>query len=155
MTARRRPGVVSVTALLGLVLTLGVAELLIPQWSTHLGLDVWNWGDTRVEAQQQEQEALAVEAQRVQLRREIESAGHVVAKLREGQVTLAQATDELEPLMRHRRGFEYAWPIDPPPTFRHSVARYATTRVEAELANDPARQAAICARLKAEYNALK
>jgi hypothetical protein len=155
MTARRRVGAASATALLGLLLAIATAEILIPQWPRRLGLDIWNWGEVRAEVRQHEQEAAAVEAHRVQLRREVEIANHIAAKLIAGQITLVEAIDELSPILRHRIGFEHAWPNDPPPTFRHSVARYAITRVEAELTNDPARQAEVVGRLKAEYAALK
>lgn len=147
MTTRRRAGAVSIAGLLGLVLAILAAQ--------RLGLDHWNWYTARADAQRQDQEAIAIESQRIQFRREVAAADRITAKLREGQITLTQAIDELEPLMRHRVGFEHAWPYDPPPTFRHAVARYATTRVEAELANDPERRAVVCARLNAEYATLK
>ncbi|MFO0822458.1 MAG: hypothetical protein U0792_04955 [Gemmataceae bacterium] len=155
MTTRRRVGAASATALLGLLLAFATAEVFIPQWPHRLGLDVWNWHKVRAEARQHEQEAAAVEAHRVQLRREVEIANHIAAKLIARQITLLEAIDELSPILQHRIGFEHAWPHDPPPTFRHAVARYAITRVEAELANDPARPAEIVGRLKADYAALK
>ncbi len=153
--AAQRAGAVSIAALSGLVLTLVIAHLCAPRWIQHLGLDVWNFHALREEARINNEHAAVVEAQRIRILRESETSGHTASRLIEGTLTLADATDELEPILRHRAGFECAWPYDPPPTFRHGVARYAITRVEAELRDDPDRLAVVSARLKDEYDALK
>ncbi|MBA4190419.1 MAG: hypothetical protein C0467_20725 [Planctomycetaceae bacterium] len=150
-----RHGAVSVAALSGLVLALLGAELFAPPWTEKYGVDVWNLQAAREEARVNEEQAVVVEAQRVRILREIEVSGHTATRLIDEKITLLEAMAELEPILRNRTGFECAWPFDPPPTFRHAVARYAITRVEAELRNDPERQALVCARLRAEYAALK
>ncbi|MCE9562795.1 MAG: hypothetical protein K8U57_12180 [Planctomycetes bacterium] len=153
--AAQRAGTVSVATLSGLVLTLVAAELLAPRWVQSLGLDVWNFHALREEARITREHSVAVEAERVRLRREVEASGHTANRLIDGRITLADAIDELEPILQHRVGFECAWLQDPPPTFRHSVARYIINRVEATLEAKPEQRTVVSARLKAEYDALK
>jgi len=150
-----RPGTVSLAALSGLVATIFVANLIAPVWIQSVGLDVWNLESVREESRLNEEHAVAVEAQRIRILREVQVSGHTAHRLIEGTVTLEVAVDELEPIMRNRVGFECAWPLDRPPTFRHAVARYIINRVDAELANDPEKRAGVCAQLKVAYDNLK
>ena len=153
--AAQRTGAVSVATLAGLLLALVFADLVAPQWCQEFGLDVWNFRAVREDARRVEEQAVSVEAQRVRLVREIELAGQTSGRLIEAKITLAEAIDELEPVLLYRVGFECSWPLDPPPTFRHAVARYIITRVKAELATNPDKLASVSARLNAEYAALK
>ena len=86
----------------------------------------------------------------------MEIAGHIANRLAEGTITLAQATDQLEPQLAERTGFDAVWRhtyrVD---TFRQGVARYVMNRVAPLLEDDPDRRAAVTARLAAEYAALK
>lgn len=121
-----------------------------------MGIDAYlGVGDVRDDIRGHQADAATLEAQRVRVLREGEASGRVAARLIAGEVSLAAAVDELEPTLRERVGFECAWPDDPPPTFRHRVARYVMTRVGAELEGDPIRRAAVLARLDAEYEALQ
>ncbi|WP_439622031.1 hypothetical protein [Gemmata sp.] len=151
----RRAGTVSAATLFGLVLSLVFTDLVAPRWVQAVGLDVWNIGTLRDEVRGHDEQAAIVEAQRIRIIREAEASGRVAERLAAGKISLAAAVDELEPTLRHRVGFECAWPNDRPPTFRHAVARYAITRVEADLTPDPERQAVVVARLLAEYADLR
>lgn len=151
----RRAGTVSAATLSALVLSLVCTDLLAPRWVRAVGLDVWNIGALHDEVRGHDEQAAIVEAQRIRIIRESEASGRIAEQLAAGKLSLAEAVNELEPTLRQRVGFECAWPSDPPPTFRHAVGRYAITRVEADLTNDPDRQATVVARLKVEYDALK
>ncbi|VTU02699.1 unnamed protein product [Gemmataceae bacterium] len=141
MTARRT-GAASVAALLAVAfVTLGTDALL--------GIDAASDDVRRHEA-----EAAHFEAQRVRMIRESEASGRVAARVAAGDLTLVGAVDELEPVLRERPGFDCAWLEDPPPTFRHRVARCVLVRVAAELENEPGRRAVVLARLDADYAAL-
>ncbi|WP_439622368.1 hypothetical protein [Gemmata sp.] len=131
------------------------AATLIAVALTALGIDASLGVDAREEVRRHEGDAAALEAQRVRVLRENEASGRVAARVIAGTLPLVGAVDELEPVLRERTGFASAWADDPPPTFRHRVARSILARVDAELAHDPARRAAVLARLDAEYAALR
>lgn len=120
-----------------------------------LATEAWVGRDFQGGSRTAEDEAHLLEAQQLRLAREREASGRVAARVIAGTLPLAGAVDELEPMLRARDGFECEWIDDPPPTFRHRVARYVTVRVEAELAHDPVRRTAVLARLHAEYAALR
>jgi hypothetical protein len=139
----RRTGTASAAALLAVV----VAAVGV---DAYLGVE-----DARDDILRHQADAAVIEAQRVRVVREGEASGRVVARLIAGEVSLAAAVGELEPALRERVGFECEWPDDPPPTFRHRVARCIRCRVAADLEHDPARQAAVLARFDVEYAGLR
>ncbi len=142
MTARRT-GTASAAALIAVVVVaVGV--------DAYLGVDA-----ARDDIRGNQADAAVIEAQRVRVVREGEASGRVAVRVIAGEVSLSGAVDELEPVLRERVGFECAWPDDPPPTFRHRVARYVMIRAGTELERAPARQVAVLARLDAEYAALR
>lgn len=156
MNRTRRGGTVSVGALVGLGVALGLLHGLAPRWVQSVGLDVWNLPTLREDLRESREHTDVVDQRRRQIQHEIELADHVTARLIDGTLTLAQATDQLEPVMRHRDGFDTAWRLTyRTPTFRHGVARYAIRRVEDRLRNEPERSAAVCAPLEAQYAGLK
>ncbi|WP_439626137.1 hypothetical protein [Gemmata sp.] len=138
----RRTGAASAAALLGLALS-------------ALGVDACLGIDAREEVRGHENDAAALDAQRVRVLREGEASGRVADRVIAGAVPLSAAVDELEPGLRERPGFDCAWANDPPPTFRHRVARYVMIRVGTELERDPGRRDAVLARLDAEYASLR
>jgi hypothetical protein len=109
----------------------------------------------RSDARQYEADAAPIEDQRTRVLRENEYAGRVAARLIAGDLSLSAAVDELEPIVRDRRGFECAWPDQSFPTFRHRVARYVLTRVAADLEHNPSRRLDVLDRLNAEYAAMR
>jgi hypothetical protein len=152
----RRTGTVSAAALGGLAFALGLAQVVAPGWVKRVGLDVWNMPGLRSDARAAAARGAELRARHEALRRQIDLSDHVCARLAGGVLTLAEATDELEPLMRERLGFELMWDVHyTAPTFRHGVARYAIRKVQFLLASDSARLAAVSACLEAEYAALR
>jgi hypothetical protein len=156
MTTNRRAGAVSAAALSGLAAIFGLAQFVAPAWAASLGLDVWNVPSFRESLRRSEAERRALAAQEERLLREMEAARHVAVRLAEGAVTLDGATDELEPLLATRPGFNVTCGAAyGSTTFRQGVARYLMSRVEQLLAEDPDRLAAVYCRLEGEYASLR
>lgn len=154
MTNVRRTGAVSAAALSGLALTLGLAHAVAPDWAARAGLDVWNLEELRDDfrANSEEWDELVEKEQR--LHRECEATGSVAARMVEGELTLAEAADLLQPILRERPGFESTWRYDyRVPDFRRGCARYAIQRTVRDVAPD--RRAELEDRLEAEYAAMK
>jgi hypothetical protein len=155
MTARRT-GAVSAAVLSGLALTLVLARAVAPEWATRAGLDVWNLGELRADARATADERAALEDRRHRLQQEAVWTGAFAARLIDGSLTLAEAADQLAPILLERPGFDTVWEVDyRAPDFRRGCARYAITKVQSVLENEPELRAAVVARLEAEYAALK
>ncbi|MFO0795895.1 MAG: hypothetical protein U0804_00305 [Gemmataceae bacterium] len=157
MTAlHRRPGIASVATLAGIVLTLGVAHVVAPEWSRAAGLDVWNAGDARAELAATLARGDDLEVEHELVTTQIRGSLGVVTRLADGRLTLDRAVDELIVLNQGRTawadGLEYAHPTAP--THRHRVARYAIEKLANEYLADPAAWAELSARLEAEYRGL-
>ena len=152
----RRTGAVSAASLSVMALSLGLAHVIAPEWVKRVGLDVWNYPGLRDQWRATEVEAAQAQAKQDQMHRRMELGSHVSARLATGSITLAEAVDELEPVMRDAPGFEstylYHYQV---PTLRQGVARYAIGKVRDQLADDPARWATVSARLETEYAALR
>jgi hypothetical protein len=156
MTSVRRAGTASATGLTGLALALALGNAAAPEWVRRAGLDVWNLPSLRADAHALDQERALIQDQQEQLRREIEAADHVTARLEAGDLSLAEATDRIEPVLRGRPGFEDSARVHyQAPTVRLAVARYLVSRVERHLGADPTRKAVIAAGLEAEYALMK
>jgi hypothetical protein len=156
MSTTRRAGTATVGTLTGLGLVVGLIHLTAPRWVNSLGLDVWNLPSLREDLRVTQQEGAVVDQRRQQIRHEIELADYITDELIHGRLTLAQATDRLEPMLRNRDGFECAWKQSyRMPSFRHGVAWYAIRRVEYRLRDDPARQVKITAQLEKEFTAIQ
>lgn len=154
MTAlHRRPGVATAGTLAGIVLTLGLAHAVAPEWSRAAGLDVWNAGSARADLAATLARGDDLEALNQHIHEQIRGSLGVVQRLGAGRLTLAAAADELAALNADRPAWEdsLAYAYRDAPTPRHRIARYAM----AKLARiDPAAWAAATARLEAEYRAL-
>jgi hypothetical protein len=154
MTTVRRTGTASAAVLSGLVLTLGVAQAAAPEWTRHVGLDVWNLSGLRAQVQGLHEEAADLESQEDRLRLEVEALDNLTARLVAGDVSLAEATAAAEPIMRERTGFDTAARLNyPAPTFTHSVARYLIHR--AGRGGFGGESETVRTRLAAEYAALR
>lgn len=157
MTTVRRAGTASVAALSGLVLTIGLAQTAAPEWMRRSGLDVWNVFEAQdsLRATGHQRESLRLEAE--QLQQEIEFADHVANRLEAGTISMAEATDIIEPILRNRSGFHnVAGLYYAAPTFRHAVARYLSARVLRRASLTSAGGWALLAtRLEVEYALLK
>jgi hypothetical protein len=156
MTTLHRAGTVSTLALSGLAVVFGVSHTLAPEWTRRIGLDVWNLPSLRATAAQVEEESVETNAKSERLFQSIEAADHIIARLVAGNITLLQATDELEPLMLHRDGFDIVWEhYYKAKTFRDGVTRYAMERSLRMLTDDPVHKAQVSLRLDTEFAAMK
>jgi hypothetical protein len=151
MHSFRRTGTTSAAVLSGLVLTLGLMYAIAPEWSRRVGLDVWNIAEPveSLRATKEESARLSEEAQR--LREAIEAADHITTRLIAGELTLETASDQIEPLLLERQGFEFSRSVSSPDLpFRLKVARYLLDRS----LRSPGARADLKARLNAEYQAM-
>jgi hypothetical protein len=152
MTAIRRTGAASAAVLSGLALTLGVAQAAVPQWIHEAGLDVWNISRYRDALRASAEESARLQEETELLRQSIESLDHVTMRLAAGMIPLDEATNESEPLLRDRPGFQTtAIVYYSAPTLRLSIARYLIQRVESPLQSNPSQLAIVSRKLEAEY----
>ncbi len=153
---RRRPGVASVATLAVIVVTLGVAHLLAPEWSRAVGLDVWNAGSARADLTRTLARGEEIEAQNRHILEQIQGSGGVASRVAAGRMTLAAAAEELEAVNDGRVGWtdglRYAY-LDVP-THRLRVARYLIAKLEVRYKADPSAWAPLSARLEAEYRVM-
>jgi hypothetical protein len=156
MTTVRRAGTTSAAALSAIILALGLAHAAAPQWTERIGLDIWNLFHLREQTRDHDRERERLKDREEQLGQEIEALDHLANRLSAGTLSLAEATDVAEPMMRNRTGFETAAELNyPAPTFRLSVARFLIARTGRTLETDPSRWAAVSSRLEAEYASMK
>lgn len=112
-------------------------------------------GALRAELRAFENEGEALDDVRRRQDREEEVINQIAGRLGDGKVTLRAAVDQTEPLLRDRSGFMHEWRDDPPPTYRHRVARYLIGRVAFLLDREPDRLATVLPGLRAEYDTLR
>ena len=149
MTAlHRRPGLASAATLSGIVLTLGLAHAVAPEWSRAAGLDVWNTGSARAALAAEQSRGADLDELNANVEAQIRGSEGVARRL-----TLAAAADELAALNADRPGWEDGLSVAfrDAPTPRHRAARYALAKLSR---TDEAAWAASSARLEAEYRAL-
>jgi hypothetical protein len=156
MTVLRRPGIVSVAALGGITLAIGVAHAVAPEWSRRTGLDVWSYPELSTREREVEDRRKELQGVHDQLRRQVEAADHVVSLLIDGELSLGDATDEILRINQGRNGFIDGLRSTYPEahTDRQLTARYAIRKAAEQLEGDPSRQAEVLARLEAEYHRL-
>lgn len=156
MTTVRRAGTASAAALSAIILTIGLVQVAAPRWTERIGLDIWNLPALREQLQAHGREWEQLAGREEQLGREIELLDHLTNRLADGHVSLSEATDVAEPIMRNRAGFELCAELNyPAPTLRHSVARFLIARVGRSLEDDLSRSVAVSARLNGEYATLR
>jgi hypothetical protein len=150
-TLCRRAAVLTV-ALACALLSFATARAVVPEWSRLAGLDVWNLSDDRASLREATERRAELEALAERSARREEAADHVTARLIRG-AGLSGATDELMALFRDDAGTLSALAAlhRDAPTLRHAFALHAIERVRRALKRDPARRAAVVARLQAEY----
>jgi hypothetical protein len=157
MTTIRRAGTASVATLSGLVLTLGLMQTAAPEWARFAGLDVWNVSAAQESCRAADQRRGALETQAEQLHDEIQFIEQVASRLAAGTISMAAATDSVEPILRERSAFNTVAEIYyPAPTFRLTVARYLSARVlQHSSLFELVRWATLATRLEVEYAAMK
>jgi hypothetical protein len=152
----RRSGIVSAVTLLGLTLAVTLANSVAPGWVRAAGLDVWSFPTVQAEYRQAVAECEEIDGQHDRLRGQIAATEQVITLLIDGGLPLPSALEELEGINRDRPGFltglEFHYPEGATP--RHRLARFAVTKVQSRLADDPTRLARVAARLTAEFREL-
>jgi hypothetical protein len=156
MTTVRRAGTASAAVLTGLVLTLGLTHATAPEWTRRAGLDVWKLAEARDAFQTTADESVRIRDEAERLRESIEAVDHITTRLVAGDLTLSDATDVTEPLLRERRGFSFAAEsYYAAPTFRMSVGRYLIDRARRVLSTQLSRSTTVLARLEGEYATMR
>src|SRR5262245_30787824 len=156
MTTVRRAGTVSAATLSGLALALALAQLAAPDWTSRAGLDVWNFRAAVDFARSVRARNGELRAYEDQFHQELDLADHLTDRLAAGTISLAEATDVMQPILEARAGFDLVSRTHyHAPTPRKGAARYLILRVSRLLAGDPERWAPASARLEAEYAALE
>jgi hypothetical protein len=151
----RHTGLVSLAVLSFMAVIFLLACVLSPHWAKRIGLDVWNLPDLREALKQEGDRHQILQDQKDQILHEIEFSEYIAGRLIDGTMTLTQATNEVEPIMRNRPGFDTTWEFAyRVHTVRQGVARYLIIRVEA-LMNTDSRWPALSARLEAECATIK
>ena len=156
MATFRRSGTTTAAVLSGLVVTLGLTPAIAPESSRRAGVDVWDIGQAARDFRELREESARLGEEAERLRESIEAAEHITTCLIGGELTLAGATELIDPLMRERCGFESAAAIVyAAPTHRLRAARYLIDRVRRSLQSDPSRWASLEARLEGEYREME
>ena len=121
-----------------------------------MGLDVWNFNTARADERTVRAEAAELRAFEERFHEEVELADHLAAQLAVGTISLAEATNLMEPILRNRPGFATVTQQNyHAPTFRQGVAWYLIQHVDWQLLDAPEVWAAISTRLEAEYVAMQ
>lgn len=156
MVAIRRPGTASAATLVGLCAALAAAHLLAPGWCRRAGLDVWNYPALVADREAADDERGEVEAKAERCARRRAAADQSAARLVTGDVPLAAVAADLLALFAAEPGSVSALGMYNPEVRdpRLLYARHAIFRACRLLAADPAREAAVRARLEAEYRVL-
>jgi hypothetical protein len=156
MTVIRRPGIASVAALAGIIAALVVAQAVAPGWARAAGLDVWNLPAVEAEYRAASDHLDDLRATHDHLQRQVGASDQVVGLLIDGRLPLAAAAEELALINRGRTGFYEALRVRHPEAAsdQELAAWYALEKAVRWLAADPARRAAVSARLDAELRAM-
>jgi hypothetical protein len=151
----RHTGIVSLAVLSFVAVIFAFACVIAPRWVNNVGLDVWNLPSHQKTLKEAVDRDAVLDEQHEQLAGELAFGDHLARRLIDGTITLAQATDQLEPIMRNRRGFDTTCElIYRVRTLRQGTARNLIVRIEALISMDSS-WPAISARLEAEFAAIK
>ena len=153
MTTIRRPGAASAAVLFGLSISLGAAHAVAPDWSRRAGLDVWSLPALERQRLNVVEERHDVEARATDSARRRETANQIAAQLVSGAIALPTATDEIHKIFCEDVGMVITLEGShrTAPTERLRFARHTIGRAERLLVGEPARCAALRARLEVEY----
>jgi hypothetical protein len=153
MTTIRRPGAASAAVLIGLTASLLVAHTIAPDWSRRAGLDVWNLAKLEADRRSaaEARDDISAHAERSARRRE--AANQIASQLVAGTTTLSAATDQIDQIFGGDESVATTLEMTyyTVPTQRLRLARHTIDRAKRVFEDDPARFAAVSARLEAEY----
>jgi hypothetical protein len=151
----RHTGIVSLVILSIMAVSFALACVTSPRCASYFGLEKWNLPRLREWMKESDTKAGILQEKHEQLQHEIEFANSLAARLIDGTMTLAQATDEWVPVLRNRPGFADVCKLSSGvETERRYVARSLISRVEMMLDTD-SRWPGISTRLEAEYALLQ
>ena len=150
MSSVQRTGIAFVT-LFGLLLTLGLAYTVARGCTRRIGNPPYR-EDARLIAKR----AVQLEAEKERMHRRIEFGGYLAHQLAIGALTLASATEQIEPQMRTLPYFEFVGErYYLAPNIHLGTARYLIDRVRRLLEGEPDWWVFVSARLEAEYAAMR
>lgn len=151
MTVNRSGAVVSTTFLAGLALAVALASVVAwarPHLNRLLGKDLDPAALT--------DRADELDRQHARQHAEYAFANHLATRLAASTLRLADATEQMEPILRERPDFEFACQKQyQVPNSRLGAARYLIDKVEFLLESEPSRWAIVSVRLAAEYAAMR
>ncbi|AWM41685.1 hypothetical protein GobsT_72280 [Gemmata obscuriglobus] len=157
MATIRRPGAASAAVLVGLIVSLGAAHLLAPEWARAAGLDVWNYAALDAQKQSLADERADMDAKAESDTRRRGRADQLAARLIAGEDTLPAVSAEIGQLFINDTGWQCAlaafYPDLRDPRLLH--ARHTIDRAVRQLDHDPSRKAALRVRLEAEYRTME
>jgi hypothetical protein len=155
MTSARRAGATTVATLCGLALTVVAAEAFAHRWVQRAGLDVWNLSSAISANKTADQEYASLKAKEQKLYREIQLSNIVAEELAAGTITLKDAVDEMEPVLRNRTGFVETLQVSfGASSLREGVARYLISRIPRSMTHDLLELSNTLYRLEGEFEML-
>jgi hypothetical protein len=155
MTTVRRAGATTVATLCGLALTVVAADSIAPMWVQQAGLDFWNLRSAISANETADREYAALKAKEQRLYQDIQLSNIVAEELAAGSITLKEAVDEMEPVMRNRTGFVETIQVSfGTSSLREGVARYLISRVPRSMTHDLVELSNTLYRLEIEFESL-
>ena len=155
MTTIRRTGATSAATLCGLALTVLLANAIAPGWVQSSGLDVWNLPSAISANKSADLECVSLREQEQKLIQEIQFGNSIADELAAGTITLKEAIDELEPVMRNRNGFVATLQINYCTTsLREGVARYLLSHIHRLMEQNRDQLSDTLSRLECEWYSL-
>jgi hypothetical protein len=155
MTTARRAGATSIATLSGLALTVALANGFAPRWVRQSGLDFWNMPSVVYADQTAERESASIKEQQQRLYQEIQLSNNIAEELAAGTLSLKDAVDEMEPIMRNRSGFKETLAVNyGTSSLREGVAHYLVSRVPRSLTHDLVQLSNALYRLEREFESL-
>lgn len=130
MPTVRRTGTSSIATLCGVALTVAVLNAFAPSWVQQSGLDVWNLPSAISDGKTADHDSASLKAQEQRLFQEIQLSKIVAGALAAGTLSLKDAVDEMEPILRNRSGFIAAIQTNYETSYiREGIARYLISRI--------------------------
>jgi hypothetical protein len=155
MTTVRRAGATTVATLCGLALTVVAADAIAPRWVREAGLDVWNMSSAISANKTADEKYASLKVKEQQLYQDIQLGNNVAEELAAGTITLKDAVDEMEPVMKNRTGFVVSLQVCyGTSSLREGVARYLISRIPRSRTHDLVELSNTLYRLECEFETL-
>jgi hypothetical protein len=155
MTTVRRAGATTVATLCGLALTVVAADAFAPRWVQEAGLDIWNMPSAIAANKAADEKYASLKAKEEKLYHEIQLSNNISEELAAGTITLKDAVDEMEPVLRNRTGFVATLQVSfGTSSVREGVARYLISRIPRSMTHDLVELSNTLYRLECEFETL-